>query len=237
MIIKPLIDFFRLTSFVYQKNFLDGSEIRLSNQPVWVRHFYANKLHQKSIFEVHPKRFKKNRIIWASLPQHQGVLKEARDFNIDHGITFIEPSDNGCEFFFIGTQSNRPEVMANYLNHIDILERFLCYFRDKASRLIKEAQQHRLIIPNKFTEAINTDLFENFDRSAFLEALDIDQPFSGRELQCIKLLLKGYQLKMMAKELNISPRTIETHLNHIKTKLGLKTKADLVKHFQKQPFL
>lgn len=229
-IIKPLTDFFGLSSFVYQKNFLDGSEIRLSNQPKWIHHFYANKLYQKSVFETHPQRFEKTHIIWAALPQHKGVLKEAREFNIDHGITFVEPCSDGCEFFFIGTTSDKPEVMAHYLNNIDILERFLVYFRDKAAPLIKEAHQHRLTIPNKFIEAPQTNLIGNFDRSAFLQAINIKHPFTPREIACIELLLKGYTLKMIAQELDISVRTVETHLDHIKNKVGVSSKAALVKY-------
>lgn len=88
-IIKPLKEFFGLTSFVYQRNFNDGSEIRLSNQPAWMHYFYEQGLYEKSLFETHPSEFKKTRIIWSGLTVHQPILQKAREFNIDHGITFV----------------------------------------------------------------------------------------------------------------------------------------------------
>ena len=49
------------------------------------------------------------------------------------------------------------------------------------------------------------------------------------------LLAKGYTHKMIAKELNISPRTVETYLNHVKDKTNSNSKGDLVKYLLKMP--
>src|SRR5579863_6131385 len=75
-IIQPLKDFFGITSFVYQKNFLDGSEIRLSNQPQWVSYFYEHQLYKTSMFEHVPNQYQKGWVLWANLAQHQPVLSK-----------------------------------------------------------------------------------------------------------------------------------------------------------------
>lgn len=49
-----------------------------------------------------------------------------------------------------------------------------------------------------------------------------------RESDCVKLLLKGYKFKEIADVMCVSPRTIETHINHIKTKLNCRDKAELI---------
>ncbi len=49
-----------------------------------------------------------------------------------------------------------------------------------------------------------------------------------RELDCIDQLLLGKTATEMAKILNISPRTAETHLEHIKNKLGCFKKSELI---------
>jgi DNA-binding CsgD family transcriptional regulator len=235
-IIKPLKEYFDLTSFVYQKNFNDGSEIRLSNQPEWVHYFYEHELYRYSVFERPPSEFVKARIIWAGLSLHQKVLSQAREFDIDHGITFVEPCADGCEFFFIGTRRDKREVMQRYLANLDMLEQFLIYFREKARPLINQALQQKLIIPHKYETAPQTGLvkMKSFDREGFLNAISPVQ-FSMRELECMRLLTRGYTQKMIAKELGISPRTVETHLQHIKEKTQTYSKGDLVKYLLKLP--
>ena len=231
-IIKPLTDYFGLTSFVYQKNYNDGSEIRLSNQPEWIHYFYENELYKSSLFERPPSEFVKTRLVWAGLTVHNPILEKAREFNIDHGITFIEPCFDGCEFFFIGTEVKRHDVMSKYLANLDLIERFFDYFRDKAKPIIAEAIRQKITIPGKFDVAPKLFYPNEFNRSGFLNSLSPIE-FTSRELDCIRLLTKGYTQKMIAKELTISPRTVETHLNHIKDKTATNSKDELVKYLLK----
>jgi len=123
-LIQPLKTHFGLTSLAYQQSFIDGSEIRFSNQAEWTRHYYEQELYKYSMFEIDPRQFKKDRILWAGLTGHQTILEQARAFNIDHGITFVEPGSEGCEFFFLGTTRDRSQVMSKYLSHIELEEMF-----------------------------------------------------------------------------------------------------------------
>ena len=233
-IIQPLKDFFGITSFIYQKNFNDGSEIRLSNQPAWMQFFYEHELYKQSLFERPPSEFIKSRLVWAGLTVHNPILDQAREFNIDHGITFIEPCADGCEFFFIGTEVIHPEVQAKYLAQLDLIERFLDYFREKAKPLIEEAYKQKIVIPNKFVEAPKWFCLAETKRDDFLKRLNPIE-FTARELDCMRLLTKGYSMKMIAQELRISPRTVETYLVHIKAKTATHTKGELVKFLLKMP--
>ncbi|KTC65032.1 LuxR family transcriptional regulator (plasmid) [Legionella adelaidensis] len=54
---------------------------------------------------------------------------------------------------------------------------------------------------------------------------------SKRENECIRLLSKGYTDKKIAKQLSISPRTVETHLTAAKRKLDVTTRAELIALF------
>lgn len=233
VIIKPLKDFFGFTSFVYQKNFLDGSEIRLSNQPQWIQFFFENELYKKSVFEHTPTEYKKCRLLWSGLTHHNAVLDKAREFKIDHGVTLIEPQKDGCEFFFIGTTPDHPEATTRYLNNPELLDKFIDYFREKAAPLIKKAAENRIIIPSKIIEAPKLSYDLDIDMQLFLSALHHKTlaHLTPRELECLRWLLKGYTQKMIANELHISERTVETHLIHVKEKTNLKTKAQLIKSF------
>lgn len=124
--------------------------------------------------------------------------------------------------------------MSKYLNHIDLFERFLDYFREKAKPLIERAMKEKIIIPNKFELAPKGLMYKDLDRQAFLNLLN-PQHFSMREMECIRLLTRGYTHKMIAQELGISPRTVETYLEHIKEKTDTHTKGELVKYLLKFP--
>ena len=57
-----------------------------------------------------------------------------------------------------------------------------------------------------------------------------DQPLSEREQGIVQLLAKGHTQKQIAKLLNISPKTVETHRRTIWRKLGLTSMAALVRY-------
>ena len=53
---------------------------------------------------------------------------------------------------------------------------------------------------------------------------------SDRELEVFQFVGQGYGTRQIAQELNISMKTVESHREHIREKLGLKTNFELVQH-------
>ena len=53
---------------------------------------------------------------------------------------------------------------------------------------------------------------------------------TGREQEVVRLVARGMSNKAIARQLGISPRTVEGHLNHIFEKLGTTSRTELV-HF------
>lgn len=72
---------------------------------------------------------------------------------------------------------------------------------------------------------------------AVLERLGHDDPptdnrltsLTDRELEVFDLIGRGYSTTIIAEQLNVSVKTIETYRAHIKTKLNLKDNTDLVR--------
>jgi DNA-binding CsgD family transcriptional regulator len=54
---------------------------------------------------------------------------------------------------------------------------------------------------------------------------------SKREKECVSFLSKGYTDKQIARQLGISPRTVETYLSAAKHKLSIATRAELIAAF------
>jgi len=61
-------------------------------------------------------------------------------------------------------------------------------------------------------------------------AKSASDPLSEREREVLRLLALGHTNQEIAKMLYISVRTAETHRAHIMQKLGLQTRAELVRH-------
>jgi DNA-binding NarL/FixJ family response regulator len=61
------------------------------------------------------------------------------------------------------------------------------------------------------------------------ESLDQDpvQALSNRELQVFGMIGEGQSAREIARKLGISPKTVESHRNVVKTKLGIQTSAQL----------
>ena len=64
-----------------------------------------------------------------------------------------------------------------------------------------------------------------------------EDPLSDREREVLRLLALGHTNQEIAKMLFISVRTAETHRAHIMRKLGLRTRAELVRHALAQGLL
>jgi len=68
--------------------------------------------------------------------------------------------------------------------------------------------------------------------AAALDALHrslTDDKLSPREVEVLRLIALGHTSAEIARMLHLSPRTIETHRAHIHRKLGLTTRAELVR--------
>ncbi len=56
------------------------------------------------------------------------------------------------------------------------------------------------------------------------------ETLSDRELEVFELMGKGLTTRQIAKKLHLSPKTVETHREHIKTKLNLTNNNQLLRH-------
>lgn len=64
-----------------------------------------------------------------------------------------------------------------------------------------------------------------------------DCPLSDRELDVLKLLVKGYNTKQIAEQLSISKNTVDTHRRHILDKLGYSSMAELTRYAIREGYL
>ena len=84
---------------------------------------------------------------------------------------------------------------------------------------------------------LTTSLVNEFVSNSNQDTANTSDPFkilSKRELEILPLIAKGYGNKEIAEKLFVSVKTVEAHKTHIMTKLGLKSKPELVEYALKK---
>lgn len=80
------------------------------------------------------------------------------------------------------------------------------------------------------SDKLNIQLLHKFARNRF-EGLDAPaKPLSNRELEVYQLIGQGLKKHEIAERLNLSVKTVETYIDHIKIKLQLKGTHDVFIH-------
>jgi DNA-binding CsgD family transcriptional regulator len=241
-ICKELFDSFGMNYFDYARFYPDSSCVLLFSDKGWVNHFL-----KEQNYIPPPKLLAPGCHLWDSYID-SSILKVAEDgFNHTHGITFTFQKENYHEVINFSAPSDNKVVQSIYLNRINFLKRFIYYFKERAADLIVSLEKDKLslgpneIAPstqslatldamyNEFVRAIGEDKFCDFRLAlnAFTEENHL-QALTLRESECVMGLLAGKSAKVMGRELNISYRTVENHLEKIKQKLNVKTRLELL---------
>lgn len=238
-ICKPL-QFFNIHLFTYLKKFKDGTEINLSTDPQWVSDYYDLSLYETSQYEAAPGTYETGFKLWP-ISTDTSVFHHGRTyFDSNYGLTYCLQQSDGCEFFFFSLSSDNYSMLEICLNNLDLLEKFIVYFKDKASELLKDCEQHKIIVPGCVSETPQFVMSDKSIRTQFIQAIKSskDNPFASwlynhepltkRETECLHLLLIKPTTIELAGALNISTRTAESHLDRIKSKLQCRTKQELL---------
>ncbi|MCP4598258.1 response regulator transcription factor [Neptuniibacter sp.] len=81
-----------------------------------------------------------------------------------------------------------------------------------------------------FSSGASQSLFSEFDQQQAVKEEPLREALTGREKDVLKLLAEGNSNKEVARVLNISVRTVETHRQNIKSKLDIHTAAGLARY-------
>ena len=80
------------------------------------------------------------------------------------------------------------------------------------------------------SEKLNVTLLNKFVNNRFESFDSSTKPLSNRELEVYQLLGQGLKKHKIAERLNLSVKTVETYIEHIKIKLQLKGTHDVLMH-------
>lgn len=172
----------------------------------------------------------------------------SNSFKLSNYLSIAEKFPDYYELFEFATCSGK-NISSFYLNHYEILETFMLYFKDRGDSLIKEAAKNKICTPKhnleykKVTKNLKQMVMgekvfsNNFTAELQLKKYplhnkDVIAHITSRELECLRYISQGYSYKEAGRILQISPRTLEVHLRNIKDKLNIDSQKDLWKIYR-----
>lgn len=229
-IISPLKKY-HINYFAYVKSYNDGSRILFTNRIDDMQAYFKRKHYLQDNCEAKPVLYQEQAVLWSTLNK-QHLYKFSRDnFNIDHGMTLINPTADYCEFFAFASTPEHPEVINFYLNKLDIIKEFSEYFKETANPLIIKAEKHKINFSHH-EEAIKIysrqDLQDILIKSSPRKEKYGTVKISKRQAECISYLLAGETTREIANRLELSCRTVEHYINLLKAKFRAHNKTNLI---------
>ncbi|MCL5260609.1 MAG: helix-turn-helix transcriptional regulator [Gammaproteobacteria bacterium] len=251
---RPLNDFFNVNFFIYQRNLIDNTATNVKKSAFLCNNAHAldfilslPKTNRESAkYDFDDKGRRKYVLLETTQPKFANLLRST--FNFNNILCRDEQiGPNEWEHFILGTASNDLALVNNYLNGLELLDKYAGYFRDKARNLIKKACDNRIRsgrVIEKCSFQHIYDVKTNAGYASFMQSIHSDKYYltdsegsqvalTKGETKCVTLLAKGRTGKEIARILSISPRTVETHLKNCRIKLKCHTKGMLLDIFER----
>ncbi len=216
--------------FQYLKVFKDGSYSFVTNQPDWSCFAleYLNRTDKPAVYShIDATTLDKDTYIFLwepNLPKEPVSL--ARQFNIAHGMTFVERHPDFYYMIGFGAPSEHHRAIDNYFNSLSEMKCFIQEFKDNHKQLISNIDKCRIVVPKNRQDA-------NLDKMLYPKnsshASNCQRHLTAQELMCIQGLAKGKTYKEIAQSMAVSPRTVETYLNRVRLRYNLRYKRELIK--------
>jgi|688.fasta_scaffold366357_2 DNA-binding CsgD family transcriptional regulator len=224
--------------FLCRTYYSDNTHVNFSTDGHWTEYFFQGMYELKyEISEISDHLFlEDNKIsLWEMNPQNRLWQEGKQLFQVGNGISILsENTDTFVEKCCFYSDDTKVELNNFYINNIDILLKFISYFKDRAHKLIKKFENNRITIPQKYLIAETKNAEKTADTDLFLSAIQ-PQRFhynncyvTQKEARCLSWLIKGKTAEEIGFILNISRRTVEKHFANIKSKLNCYSKADLI---------
>jgi DNA-binding CsgD family transcriptional regulator len=221
----------------------DCSRTLLTNNGEWIEHFYKHALYHSvgavDVEHLLPKGY----FLWSEMNKKDEIYLQGRDFyNIDNGITFVIKRDDCTLLFIFASSPDNNKINQFYISQIDLLQRFIHFFCDKAHQLIQKAEKDRIYLPqsqkidrsrvNKIilSDKTRNDFYEKTKISKYYLLNESDELYLTRkQAEYASLLIKGFTAKEIAKMKTVSHRTVEGHIQDIRKKLQITLNRTLTK--------
>lgn len=238
-ICEPLFQTFGITHFGYIKIFPNKKMFRVANNSAWSKKYFESTLYNDLNFygmDKIPINSSQSFVFFAE-PETKHCKLLCHDFNIWNLFTIYERFKDYGNFWFFGASRENTKILDFYLNKSNLIKSFICFFKSKMDFIINNISEDALIhlavdpMAGVFPSQKNIDnfLLETEIHKYYLINNDKkDVYLSKREFECVVGVARGKSINEVAKTLDLSSRTVESHIVNSKIKLGAYSKDHLI---------
>ena len=160
--------------------------------------------------------------------EHKDYYELSNLFKVHNPFNIFYKTKDYIEL--IGFACDKPQFQAVnlYFNYLPVLEKFAAKFKKEAKIIIKQAENNLIILPKR---TFDIDYQLSVPKVGSINENNI---LTKREQECLSVLSKGMSYKEISSNLFISQRTVEEHINNIKSKTGLNSRSQLIKFYNEE---
>lgn len=212
-----------LNCFVYCKIYLNGSRMYLTNHEAWLHKYIDNEFfnstgHVQSYWHGNPEGY----AFWSGYKQDD-VFKAAAQLDICHGFTIYQRQKDHCEAFLFGAPSDNYQITNFYVNHLQLLKKFITQFKNKAKDIL-DVTTNRVLVPSANTQDKIAKILHNSVAPSF----DNNIKLTFREKESLYWAARGKTIWETAKILGVVESTVNEYLANSIRKLGAANKVEAV---------
>jgi DNA-binding CsgD family transcriptional regulator len=214
----------------------------LSLNPEFGRHYLMNHYYNADVNAAKNNELGKY-VIWDNIElagKSKKLYAESIQLGVDHTFTIVDASASEKNFYHFASNIKGRSINQEYLTHLELLNRFIDYFNEKVaeSPILSKAYHFKIAVDETSSYETNLALaqHESDKKEKFLAITGSPKPIPRKistqltynENRCLALYIAGYSAKEISKNLGLSFRTVENYISHIKEKLRVRTKTQLI---------
>jgi LuxR family quorum-sensing system transcriptional regulator SolR len=237
LLCSPLFKKLGINGFSYSRIFLDGSRSELWSNADALCHTFLRKKYIADTYTPENYQNDERYVLLANKIENSSseikkkyenqLLDQKNLFNHDNCFMIVNKNETICEYFIFYTPIGFKSAINFYFNNLNTLENFSMEFKDKAKLFIKAVDNEKIVKPWRVASTNNHNIILPIHYSD----LDVTKKtcyLTKRESQIAIHIPQGRTAKEIAEILNISMRTVESHIENIKDKYLCNRKADLI---------
>jgi len=247
---EPLAHVFGIPTFGYRKFFPDGTCFNTSTNFEWtkfVQEKFANAFLPNYDEEVSSAlRSEKHYVLRIGEPDRQDVcLSALYDHDIWNTLSLYRNNGTSVEGFYFTSTKNNYKIVDEYVNNIELFERFTLYFKEKFSAILSEEEVKKASFSTVSPFVFEENNPKTLDEEKYIQELISDIPIhklflnihgkevhlSMQEFKCLAWISRGKTAKEVARIMDLSPRTVESYMDNVKFKTKIESRSKLIDLF------
>ena len=244
---SPLFKNTKVKSFSFSRYYKDGHAIELNSlDPRITKAILADELYPtlselESFSSTSPFVY-----VDDDFHRHSGIEDSDKwKRNVEHTKRFefykrfyiFKKTHDYIEAYGFICDPDNPKPLQYCIEHIQLLERFIQYFKYQANQLLNDCHDSRYALDKNLYLA-KSDTLTGSD-NALMSLLNRDvstdptmkMNATPAEAKCLQTLAQGNTMKEAARIIGISPRTVEQHILNLRHKVGAHSGKHLVRMY------